>query len=48
MYQELENDLLAKANELAQQGKMDAALLNYDEIISHKDQFYSHAIIHKV
>jgi tetratricopeptide (TPR) repeat protein len=48
MYQELDNDLLTKANELAQQGKVEAALLNYDEILSHKDQFYSHAVIQKV
>jgi tetratricopeptide (TPR) repeat protein len=48
MYQELDNDLLIKANELVVQGKHEAALLNYDEIISHNDQFYSHAIIQKV
>ncbi len=48
MFQELDNDLLTKAYELAQQGKVEAALSSYDEILSHKDQFYSHAVIQKV
>jgi tetratricopeptide (TPR) repeat protein len=48
MFQELDNDVLTKAYELAQQGKVEAALSSYDEIISHKDQFFSHAVIQKV